>query len=63
MMNLSLNPAFVHKLFDKITGFYTEVNKRILDTGYILAPTHNFQEDVPLENILSFYQESESIAV
>lgn len=33
MMDLALNPSFVHKLFEEITEFYTEVNKRILKAG------------------------------
>ena len=33
MMDLALNPLFVHKLFGKITAFYTEVNRRILQAG------------------------------
>ncbi len=31
MMDLALNPSFVHKLFDKITGFYIELNKRVFE--------------------------------
>ncbi|MCM8829780.1 MAG: hypothetical protein NC824_02115 [Candidatus Omnitrophica bacterium] len=29
--------------------------------GYILAPTHNFQGDIPVENMLAFYQEAGSV--
>jgi len=44
---------------------HREVSERIevlgKDGGYILAPTHNFQVDVPVENILAFYQETGSL--
>jgi len=33
MMDLALNPAFINKLFSKITEFYLEINKRILATA------------------------------
>ncbi len=29
--------------------------------GYILAPTHNFQADVPVENMIAFYEEAGSL--
>lgn len=42
-----------------------EVRERIdvlgKNGGYILAPTHNFQADVPVENMLSFYEEAGSL--
>jgi len=42
-----------------------EVRQRIevlgAEGGYILAPTHNFQTDVPIENILAFYEEADSL--
>ncbi len=42
-----------------------EVRERIdilgKNGGYILAPTHNFQADVPVENIIAFYEEAGSI--
>jgi len=42
-----------------------EVRERIdvlgKNGGYILAPTHNFQADVPVENIIAFYKEAGSI--
>ncbi|HOL21505.1 MAG TPA: uroporphyrinogen decarboxylase family protein [bacterium] len=31
--------------------------------GYILAPTHNFQADIPVENIIAFYKEAGSINI
>lgn len=43
-----------------------EVRERIAvlgeNGGYILAPTHNFQEEVPMENILAFYHEAGSMS-
>ncbi len=42
-----------------------EVRERIdvlgKNGGYILAPTHNFQADVPLENMLAFYEKAVSL--
>jgi len=42
-----------------------EVRERIdvmgKDGGYILAPTHNFQADVPIENMIAFYEEAGSL--
>jgi uroporphyrinogen decarboxylase len=42
-----------------------EVSERIevmgKNGGYILAPTHNFQADVPVENIIAFYQQAGSL--
>lgn len=42
-----------------------EVRERIdvlgKNGGYILAPTHNFQADVPVENIIAFYEEAGSL--
>ncbi len=41
------------------TGVQAEVRQRITELspggGYILAPSHNFGDDVPLENILAFF--------
>lgn len=43
----------------------SEVRERIevmgAGGGYILAPTHNFQVDVPVENIVAFYEEAGSL--
>lgn len=33
MMDLALNPGFINKMFSKITEFYLEINKRILDAA------------------------------
>lgn len=33
MENLALNPDFVQRMFEKINGFYFEVNKRIFETA------------------------------
>lgn len=42
-----------------------EVRERIevlgKNGGYILAPTHNFQADIPVENIIAVYEEAGSI--
>ena len=43
-----------------IEGVRAEVKQRISELGpgggFILAPSHNFGEDVPLENILAFFE-------
>jgi len=31
--------------------------------GYILAPSHNFTNDVPLENLLAFFEEGKNLGV
>ncbi len=31
--------------------------------GYILAPSHNFSNDVPLENLLAFFEEGKNLGV
>jgi len=40
-------------------GVYAEVRQRILEMGpgggYILAPSHNIGDDVPLDNIVAFF--------
>lgn len=33
MTDLLLNPEFVHRMFERITGFYLEVNRRIFESG------------------------------
>jgi len=52
-------------------GTVEEVKKEVRDRidvlgkngGYILAPTHNFQADVPVENMLAFYEEAGSLRI
>ena len=43
-----------------VAGVRDEVKQRIEelapDGGFILAPSHNFGDDVPLENILAFFE-------
>ncbi len=43
-----------------VEGVRAEVRQRIDELGpgggYILAPSHNFGDDIPLENILAFFQ-------
>jgi len=43
-----------------VEGVRTEVKQRIEELGpgggYVLAPSHNFGDDVPLENILAFFE-------
>ena len=43
-----------------VEGVRDEVRRRIdelgADGGFILAPSHNFGDDVPLENILAFFE-------
>jgi uroporphyrinogen decarboxylase len=41
-------------------GVRQEVEQRIRELGpgggYVLAPSHNFGDDVPVENILAFFE-------
>jgi uroporphyrinogen decarboxylase len=43
-----------------VEGVRDEVRRRIEELGrgggFILAPSHNFGDDVPLENILAFFE-------
>ena len=43
-----------------VEGVRAEVKQRIEELGpgggFVLAPSHNFGDDVPLENILAFFE-------
>jgi len=51
--------------FGTVEDVKKEVRERINvlgeNGGYILSPTHNFQADIPVENIMAFYEEAGSI--
>jgi hypothetical protein len=66
-----LNPEFYQRLIDKIMGFqlpflerlFTEARGRIdflrimaSGGGFFIGPTHNFQCDIPTENIVAMYE-------
>ena len=46
-----------------VEGVKDEVKRRIEQLapggGFVLAPSHNFGDDVPLENILAFFETAE----
>ena len=48
-----------------IEDVYNEVRLRIeqmgQDGGYILAPAHNFGNDIPLENMLAFFEAGKEV--
>jgi uroporphyrinogen decarboxylase len=49
------------------TDIQNEIRSRVNEMGkgggYILAPSHNFTNDVPLENLLSFFEEGKNLGV
>ncbi len=50
-----------------VEGVRAEVRKRIEELGpgggFILAPSHNFSDDIPLENILAFFETARECGV
>ena len=50
-----------------VEGVRAEVRKRIEELGpgggYVLAPSHNFSDDIPLENILAFFETAHECGV
>ena len=44
-----------------------EIRRRVREMGqgggYILAPSHNFGNDVPLENLLAFFEEGKRLGI
>ena len=46
-----------------VEGVRVEVKRRIEElapgVGFVLAPSHNFGDDVPLENMLAFFETAE----
>jgi len=51
--------------FGTVTDVQTEVERRIAHLGpgggYILAPVHNIQADVPPENVIAMYRHARKV--